>query len=424
MIRVTRVSSTALARRWVALPERLHRERSGFVPALRSSALAAMDPRRNPFHRHAHIAHFLAVHDGVDVGRISTTVHPDYIERHGSRAGFFGFLDAIDDASVYSALLDAAAREVALHGVNRLTGPYNYWSGDQFGVLLNRHDERTSMFQTWNPPEVADRLLEYGLTQRDETDGYEITAAQRAAARNEVLTVGAQISRALGLTSRPMSKKHIYRDARLIRDMFAASFAASAEVLPYPTDVFDNMFGQLRPLLDLELVRFVERGGEPLGFALTVPNLNELFAIWGGRITPVEFLRLRHRLAEVSSVVTLLLGAIPGSPMGVAPVLFADTLRAVEDGGYGSVHTTWVHGQNSAMHSLLGRFTDGPTRRWALFDRPLAPKRDTLSIRKVRAYPSSLWLSPGRVLGRRRPSPGRSPRSPRRQRASLARTGC
>lgn len=372
MIDVLTVTTAAQARRWVELPERLHRERPGYVPALRSAARAAMDPRRNPLHRHAHIAHFLAVRDGVDVGRVSTTVHPDYVERHAKRAGFFGFLDAIDEEQVYSALLAAASAEVGRHGATHLSGPYNYWSGDQFGVLLDQHERRTAAFQTWNPPEVAERLVECGFAPRDEMRGYEVTVDERAAARDQLLDAGSRISRALGLTSRPMLKKHIDRDARLVRDLFAASFAGSKEVLPYPADVFDDMFDQLRPLLDLELVRFVERNGEPLGFALTVPDLNELLAVWRGRISAVELMRLRSRLSTVTSVVVLLLGAVPGSPMGVASVLFSDTLRAVENGGYGSVHTTWVHGQNSAMHGLLGRFAGGSTRRWALYDRPLA----------------------------------------------------
>lgn len=371
-VRICAVSTPAEARRWALLPERLHANKPGYVPALRATTIAAMNPRRNPFHRHAHISHFLAVRDGVDVGRVSTTVHPDYNERHEESAGFFGFLDAVDDPEVYAALLDAAANEVARHGVSTLTGPYNYWSGDQFGVLLEEHDRPTAIFQTWNPAEVADRLAGCGFTARDEMSGYEITAAQRTAARAEVLGRAERISRALGLVSRPMNRRRIDRDAGLIRDMFASSFATSAEVLPYPDDVFDDMFGQLRPLLDLDLVRFVERRGEPVGFSLTVPDLNELFAVWQGRITPIEIARLRGRLSRVSGVVVLLLGVVPGSPMGIAPVLFADTLRAVEQNGYGSVHTTWVHGTNSAMHGLLSRYAGTrPARRWALYDRPV-----------------------------------------------------
>ncbi|BCW19010.1 hypothetical protein NtRootA9_17180 [Arthrobacter sp. NtRootA9] len=371
-VRIPAVSSPAEVRRWALLPERLHTNKPGFIPALRSTALAAMNHRRNPLHRHAHISHLLAIRDGMDVGRVSTTVHPAYNERHGTSAGFFGFLDAVDDPEVYAALLDAAGTEVARHGVSTLTGPYNYWSGDQFGVLLEKHDRPTAVFQTWNPSEVAYHLERCGFTPRDEMRGYEISTAQRSAARTEVLDRADRISRALGLVSRPMNRRRIDRDAGLIRDMFASSFASSAEVLPYPDDVFADMFGQLRPLLDLDLVRFVERRGEPVGFSLTVPYLNELLAVWQGRITPIEMARLRGRLSRVSGVVVLLLGVVPGSPMGIAPVLFADTLRAVEQNGYGSVHTTWVHGTNSAMHGLLSRFAGGgPVRRWALSDRPL-----------------------------------------------------
>ena len=38
MIRVQRVTSAALARRWATLPERLHRSSPGFVPLLGATA--------------------------------------------------------------------------------------------------------------------------------------------------------------------------------------------------------------------------------------------------------------------------------------------------------------------------------------------------------------------------------------------------
>jgi hypothetical protein len=59
-----------LAATWVDLPATVHGRAPGWVPPLRADVLAGTDRRRNPFHRHAGVEHFLLRRKGRAVGRI------------------------------------------------------------------------------------------------------------------------------------------------------------------------------------------------------------------------------------------------------------------------------------------------------------------------------------------------------------------
>lgn len=372
MIEVVPVDNRRAARSWADVPATLYAGNPAYVPPLRSDVLTGMDPRKNPFHRHARIQHFVLRQDGRPAGRIAGIVHPAYAERHGRPVGFFGFLDAPLTRAAQEPLLEAAAGWVRRHGMTHLAGPYNYWSGAEFGVLTSAWDRPTASFQTWNPAGLQELLTGLGFAPRSEMAGYEIAVPELGAVREPLLAAAERFGQAGGITTRAFDLGRYRADAEIIRELFAQAFARSAEVLPYPPDVFDSMLDPMKPLLDPELIRFAERDGEPIGFVLTIPNFNDMLARLQGRLGLVGLLRLRSLVRRIDSAVILLLGVRPGQPMGVAHVLFADTLLAVEKGGYQTVHTTWVHEENAVMRGLLGSLVGStPARSWVVMERPL-----------------------------------------------------
>jgi len=84
---------------FVALPYGLHRGDPGFAPLLRRDARALVDPPRNPFYDHADRELLLARSGGRVVGRIAAIHDRLHEEMHRDGAGFFGFLEAVDDAA-------------------------------------------------------------------------------------------------------------------------------------------------------------------------------------------------------------------------------------------------------------------------------------------------------------------------------------
>src|ERR1700682_6522459 len=59
-----------------------------------------LNPRKNPFFEHGEGTMFCAYRNGWCVGRVTAQIDREHLERHHDEAGFFGFLDTIDDEEV------------------------------------------------------------------------------------------------------------------------------------------------------------------------------------------------------------------------------------------------------------------------------------------------------------------------------------
>ena len=111
--------------RFVELPYRLHRGNPNWVGPLRRDTRRLLDRRHNPFFDHGEAQFWMAWREGTPGGRISAQINRLHLETHRDETGNFGLLEAIDDQSVFTALLDTAASWVRDHGMRLIIGPYS-----------------------------------------------------------------------------------------------------------------------------------------------------------------------------------------------------------------------------------------------------------------------------------------------------------
>ena len=121
----------------------------------------------HPYHRDAEVTHFLARRDGEVVGTVTAAVNRRFNEHYGSRIGFFGFFETIEDYGVAAALLDAAREWVAARGMTALRGPgeYSCATHERQGVLIEGFEYPPTVELTHNPPYYAEFLERYGFAQ-------------------------------------------------------------------------------------------------------------------------------------------------------------------------------------------------------------------------------------------------------------------
>jgi hypothetical protein len=77
----------------------------------------------HPYHQTADATHFMAFHGDKPVGRISAVINHRFNDYYGTKLGFFGFFETIEDYAVAEALLDAAKAWAKAHGAEVLRGP-------------------------------------------------------------------------------------------------------------------------------------------------------------------------------------------------------------------------------------------------------------------------------------------------------------
>jgi GNAT superfamily N-acetyltransferase len=134
---------------------------------------------------------------------------------------------------------------------------------------------------------------------------------------------------------------------------------------------------KLRQLLDPRVTLLVEtrRGAvpEPVGFALAVPNINEILAGLKGRLTPLALFRLVRGLRRVRTMRLMLLGVIPGyRKRGLEALLIRELHLRGARAGVERAELAYVPEENLAMNRTIRKVGGRHYKTYRIYDKPLA----------------------------------------------------
>src|SRR3546814_18954297 len=115
---------------FLRLPWRLYRDDPAWIPPLLLERRQHLDPRHNPFFEPAETRFWIALRDGLPVGRISAQVNRAYLEMHDDGTGHFRILEAGDNPEVFAARLGADGGWVGVGGRRLWGGPFTIFTNE------------------------------------------------------------------------------------------------------------------------------------------------------------------------------------------------------------------------------------------------------------------------------------------------------
>jgi hypothetical protein len=344
-------------REFLRLPYRLYRGDPRWVPPLLAAQKELFDCKKHPFHRHATMRRFLARRDGRTVGRIAAILDPNHNEFHGEQAGFFGFLEMIDDGEVARALLGAARAWLFEHGAQLVRGPVNPSTNYECGLLVDGFDSSPMVMMTYNPPYYARLLEEAGLAKAMDLLAYAVPATRVQVARVEAL---AERARKSGMRIRQVRLGDFASEVDLVWQVYNSAWRKNWGFVPMPRAEFFHIATELKRILVPEMALFAEKNGNVAGFALAVPDINQALRHAGGRLFPFGLLKLLWHKRRIRRMRVILLGVVEQSRAApVAAALYSELIRAGFRLGYLEAECSWVLENNVLMRrsieSLGGR---------------------------------------------------------------------
>ena len=152
-------------KRFVKVPFRLHRDHPQWVAPLIFERMEFLDRRKNPYFEHAEVELFIAERDGEPVGRISAQVDSHWDDYQGGSDAMFGFFEAIEDAEVVTALVDAASEWARGKGRERILGPMDFTTNDEVGILIEGYERRPMILEPWHPPYYRELIEAEGIAK-------------------------------------------------------------------------------------------------------------------------------------------------------------------------------------------------------------------------------------------------------------------
>ena len=320
-----------------------------WVPPLMMDREKLIDRKKNPFYSHSDMELFLAERGGKIVGRIGAIVNHHHNKEHEDKVGFFGFYESINDQSVANALFDAAKKYLRSKGMTAMRGPANPSVNDEYGLLVEGFDRPPVVLMTYNPPYYGTLFETYGLKKLKNLFAYLLD--QNTVYSERFVRFNDLVKQREGLTFRSIDMKHFKEEVDRIKVIYNKAWAKNWGAVPMTDAEFDALAADLKPVVVPELVIMAEAKGEPIGFALSLPDINVplKFNKNGGLISGLYHLYTKKKLIDLVRIIVL--GVVPEHQRtGAAGVLFYETAVRAKKLGYRYGEASWVLEDNVMMN--------------------------------------------------------------------------
>lgn len=366
--RVLEVAGPRDRERFIAFPYALHARDPGWAPPLRRDVRAQLSGK-NPFFRHAEVAHFLAEGDGQVRGRITAIANRAHNAFHGDRAGFFGFFEAVDDRAVAQALLGRAAEWLAARGLDVMRGPVSFSTNDEAGLLVDGFDTPATLLMPHNPPYYVPLVEGAGFGKARDLIAYRRAATELP---ERLVSASALLARRRAITIRPLDRRRFDREIERVKVLYNRGWERNWGFVPMDDAEIDFLAAQLKPVVVPELVAFAEVGGEPIGVAVALPDLNvALRRNPSGRLFP-GILRVALAARRIDRLRVFMLGTLPEwRGKGVDALLYKAIWEQARRKGYRWAEAGWVLEDNHAMRNALVNMGFEAYKRYRIYERAI-----------------------------------------------------
>ncbi len=376
-IRVSPVESRTYRKRFIKFPYELYKDERYWIPMLWIDQEKLLNPKKNAFFEHGRIQPFLATDsNGAVVGRIAAIVNGAHLEKYDDGVGFFGFFDVRNDYAVAEALLKAATDWLKEQGLAAARGPANPSLNDIAGLLVDGFERYPALMMPYNPPYYEEFLERFGFRRVMTMWAYYIHLKYRKMDR---LRRGAKIieRRNPGLTTRNLDMSKWDEEARLLLDIYNDAWSDNWGHVSMREREFKQLADEMKMIIDPTLIYILELDGEPIGFSLTLPDVNVWFSeIRDGKLFPTGLVKLlKHKFfTPITECRTVMMGIRHGHQgKGYDVLLNLAVLDIPSQGsGYVGSEMSWILDTNKPMINAVVGVGGVKDKEYAMFEKRLA----------------------------------------------------
>ena len=370
-VAVRPVRGRAELKRFLHLPWRIYADDSVWVPPLLHDLKSVLDRGRHPFHRHAEVEYFLAWRGGDVVGRIAAIVNHRHNEFHEERLGHFGFFECIDDAEVAGALLETAEAWLRERGMERVQGPMSFSTNEEsgLGMLVDGFEHPPAVMMAHTPRYYPALVEAAGYDKAKDLLAYWLDDPNPP----ERLVRGvARLQKAGRVRIRSLDMRDFAGEVERIEAIYNSAWERNWGFVPMTEEEFANLAKQLKPVVNPKLCAIAEVEGEPVGFALALPDYNRALRYVNGRLLPFGIFKLLWHQRKIDAARVLTLGLKPGyRRMGLDAMLYLHIFREGVKEGFYRAECSWILEDNWDMRRGLERMGARVYKTYRIYEKTL-----------------------------------------------------
>ncbi|MFB6257328.1 MAG: hypothetical protein ABEH38_01430 [Flavobacteriales bacterium] len=272
------VDSKARIKAFQKVPWRIYADDPNWVPHLKQDVEAVFDPKKNKCFRHGEAQRWVLLDDRErPIGRVAAFVH------YRQNWGGMGFFECINDKQAAFMLFDKCKEWLEERGMDRMDGPINFGEKDKFwGLIIKNFNLPPYYGQNYNPSYYVDLFEAYGfkiyykqiIFHRNLNDPLQERYRERAE----------RIENNPKYEFRTIDMREGEKYAEDFRKVYNRAWKSHSGFMDMPHYQAKAMLNSFKPIMDENLIWFAYYDGEPVGFYISLPELNEVFAYVNGNL--------------------------------------------------------------------------------------------------------------------------------------------
>lgn len=356
------------------LPWDLHSKDPNWVPPLRIAVKDLLDTKKNPFFKHATMQLWVAYRDGKRVGRIAGVVDQNHNTFHEEKTAFWGFFETENDIETAKALFGVVEAWSKQKGMAMLRGPMNPSTNHECGMQISAFDTKPFIMMTQNPAYYPELVEKAGFSKAK--DLYAWLVDNSAPFDPKLVRRAAQLEQAEHVKYRHVDMKNFDAEIERLLEVYNDAWEKNWGFVPMTDEEFRHMAKDMKQIVVPEMLLIIEVKGETAGFALWLPDVNQVFAkIPDGKLFPTGLLKILwhtkvRKTMNRGRILTLGLKK-KYQRMGLAPLMYMRYFQIAPKLGYPIAECSWVLEDNKPMNAGLKYMNGKHYKTYRIYDKPL-----------------------------------------------------
>lgn len=358
-MRMQEVVSPADKKEFLQFPLSIYKGMNAWIQPLNQDVESVFDPTKNKTFKHGECARWLLKNgQGTTIGRIAAFVNQkNALKGNDQPTGGIGFFECVEDRDAAFFMFDHCKRWLQQRGMEAMDGPINFGSRDRWwGLLVDGYQREPNYQCNYNPPYYKDFFEAYG---------FQVYFKQFTYARKTIEPLSPKLAHKAKMIGkdpdyqfRYLQKNEIPKLGEYIREVYNKAWANRAENPEITSPQAALIVKQMKPILDNKLLFFGFYKGTPVGFFLSLPEINQIFRYVNGNLNwwgKLKFVFYRWRKVNTKAF-GILFGVVPdhqgkgvdGAMIEAARVLWQGDYKRYED-----YEMNWIGDFNPKMINVV-----------------------------------------------------------------------
>lgn len=287
-------------RNFIDVNVRLNSPFPGYIRPLDKDVKEVFDPAKNKYLKAGKMARWIVQDDqGKKIGRIAAFVNPRYKNKGDKfKTGGIGFFDCIDDQPAANLLFDTAKEWLQSHGMEAMDGPINMGERDRWWGLLTEGFQPPPYGLNYNPPYYQALFENYGWQTFYNQICWQLSVSKSAQLSPKFYEAHRRFAADPDFHCEHIRKSNLRKYAEDFCTVYNKAWAnhqGNKEMLP---EAAYKTFQAIKPVMDEYVVWFAYHKNEPVAMWLNLPDINQIFERFNGKLhllNKLRFLWLHYR---------------------------------------------------------------------------------------------------------------------------------